>query len=125
MTVPEMNHRTDRVGRAIAEAAELLDRRDDNSGRMTTADVVAYYAKRCGLPPELAAKITATRPAEIMRQAQDLAATRASIAAAEAEAQAETPAVRRAPVAGSYSPLHDDGDGFDPEDTAQRIRKRY
>ncbi|MET8838337.1 hypothetical protein ABZV78_31145 [Micromonospora sp. NPDC004540] len=79
----------DRIARAVV-AAEEADRARTVRPRADRAWLVEEAAARYGLGDALAARITGEGPTEIQRSARDLALTRDTIAAAEAEAKNAT-----------------------------------
>ncbi|MGR6316494.1 hypothetical protein Q2K19_10585 [Micromonospora soli] len=90
--MPEVNHRTDRVGRAVAEAAEAARRREAEP-RLTRDDVVAQALDHYGLSPAFAAHLKARTPTAIRREVARLVLAQSTIAAAEAGAASDAQAV--------------------------------
>lgn len=116
--MPQRDDHTERVARAVEEAQR------PKPARATREDFLAYTARRFGLSPELAARIDGTTATRITVQARRLAAERATLHAAEAEAQADPAAApRRALVAGHHVDRLDDADdGFNPADVISKAR---
>lgn len=84
MTVPEISHRTARVGRAVEEAAEARAREAER--RLTRDDVVAQALAHYGLSPALAQYVEAQTPTAIRREVGRLVLAQSTMAAAEAGA---------------------------------------
>ncbi|MCO1616770.1 hypothetical protein M8C11_18820 [Micromonospora sp. CPM1] len=83
--MPEVNHRTERVGQAVAEAAEVARRREAEE-RLTRDDVVAEALAHYGLSPALAQYVEAQTPTAIRREVAHLVLAQSTMAAAEAGA---------------------------------------